>query len=427
MTGDVRPAADRPGLAEHHQRRRIVRAGGPAVRHRWGDARRPGPGRGGGPAVRVRRGVRHGDPLRGRPAGHHEARRRRGRDERGRPAVPVRRRRAPRVGRRRLDEGPRPHGHRQVHAEAADDLPAAGWPGGDPRPGPQAGHKHGRARRAPHAARRDVQARAPPLLFDWREAPDGLDYSKADDRRQAVVAASAAAGVLWDIEGRVREWDNPAVEHHEWIRYYGNAWVDVPADSWLKDHPAAWGKCRGTWELAGDEPAVLAVDMALKRDSVSVGECVKLADGRTAYTAKIWYPSDGKIDHLAVFEYILARALELGPRFRGLVYDPRFFELPARQLEDEGLLVIEFSQSPAAMAPACGLAFDAILAGQIVHDGNPDVTRQVKAAVKHQQERGFTLSKGRSRVHIDAAVTLCMGFDALARLTEDIDVLETIW
>ena len=281
-------------------------------------------------------------------------------------------------------------------------------------------YKHGR--RAQH----DPSV-SPRLLFDWREAPEGLDYSKADDRRQAVVAASAAAGVLWDIEGRVREWDNPAVEHHEWIRYYGNAWVDVPADSWLKDHPAAWGKCRGTWELAGDEPAVLAVDMALKRDSVSVGECVKLADGRTAYTAKIWYPSDGKIDHLAVFEYILARALELGPRFRGLVYDPRFFELPARQLEDEGLLVIEFSQSPAAMAPACGLAFDAILAGQIVHDGNPDVTRQVKAAVKHQQERGFTLSKGRSRVHIDAAVTLCMGFDALARLTEDIDVLETIW
>jgi hypothetical protein len=268
---------------------------------------------------------------------------------------------------------------------------------------------------------------APRLLFDWREARDGLDYTSADDRRIAVQDASAAAGVLWDVEGRVREWDNPAVEHHEWIRYYANSWVAVAGDSWLRDHPAAWGKCQGTWTLEGDEPAVLAIDMALKRDSVSVGECTKLADGRTAYTAKIWYPADGKIDHLAVFEYILARAAELGPRFRGVVYDPRFFELPARQLEEEGLLVIEFSQSPQQMAPACGLAFDAILHQQIVHDGDPEVTRQVLAAVKREAERGFTLSKGRSRVHIDAAITLCMGVDALARLAPKIDPLNTMW
>lgn len=281
-------------------------------------------------------------------------------------------------------------------------------------------YKHGkRAERDPGVA--------PRLLFDWREARGGLDYTDPDARRAAVQDASAAAGVLWDVEARVREWDKPQVEHHEWIRYYANAWVDVPADSWLKDHPAAWPKCEGAWELAGDEPTVLAVDMALKRDSVSVGECTQLADGRTAYTARIWYPADGRIDHLAVFEYILARAAELGPRFRGLVYDPRFFELPARQLEEEGLLVIEFNQSPQQMAPACGLAFDAIIHQQVVHDGDPDVSRQVKAAVKHQQERGFTLSKGRSKTHIDAAITLCMGVDALARLAKPVSWANTVW
>jgi hypothetical protein len=268
---------------------------------------------------------------------------------------------------------------------------------------------------------------APRLLFDWREARPGLDYSRPADRRIAVQDASAAAGILWDVEARVREWDKPEVEHHEWIRYYGNAWVDVPADSWLKDHPAAWGKCQGEWELAGDEPAVLAVDMALKRDSVSVGECTQLADGRTAYTAKIWYPADGKIDHLEVWTWIQERATELGPRFRGVVYDPRFFELPARMLEEEGFLVIEFNQSPQQMGPACGLAFDAIIGGQVVHDGDPDVSRQVLAAVKRPGERGFTLSKGRSRTHIDAAITLCMGVDALARLTKPRNWSNTVW
>lgn len=271
------------------------------------------------------------------------------------------------------------------------------------------------------------QSIEPRLLVDIHEAPDGLDYDNPDDRRRAVIAASDAAGILWDVETRVREYTKPKVEKHEWIRYYANSWVDVPSDSWLKDHPAAWGKCRGEWELAGEEPAVLAVDMALKRDSVSVGECTRLADGRTAYTARIWYPEDGKIDHLAVWDYIQERATGLGPRFRGLVYDPRFFELPARMLEEEGFLVVEFNQSPQQMGPACGLAFDAIIAGRIVHDGDPDVSRQVLAAVKRPGERGFTLSKGRSRIHIDAAITLCMGIDALERLAKPVNPLNTLY
>jgi len=270
------------------------------------------------------------------------------------------------------------------------------------------------------------QSVAPRLLFDWHEGGDG-DYSDPAYRRSAVVAASEAAGVLWDVEARVREWDKPEVEHHEWIRYYANRWVPVSQDSWLRDHPGAWAKCKGAWEIAGHEPAVLAVDMALKRDSVSVRELARLDDGRVATVNRTWYPADGKIDHLEVWEYIKARATELGPRYRGLVYDPRFFELPARLLEEEGFLVIEFDQGPSNMAPACGLGFDMIIRQQIVHSGDPDEARQVNAAVKREQERGFTLSKGRSRIHIDAAITLCMGVDALARLTEQPDVLQTVW
>jgi phage terminase large subunit-like protein len=268
---------------------------------------------------------------------------------------------------------------------------------------------------------------APRLLFDWHEGEEG-DFSDPGHRRKAVQAASEAAGVLWDVEARVREWDKPEVPHHEWIRYYANRWVAVSEDSWLKDHPGAYGKCRGTWTIEGHEPTVLAVDMALKRDSVSVKELAQLDDGRVATVNRTWYADSGKIDHLEVFDYIRGRATELGPRFRGLVYDPRFFELPARMLEEEGFLVIEFSQTPQQMAPACGLGFDMIINGRIVHDGDPDDVRQVNAAVKRQQENGgFTLSKPRSRIHIDAAITLCMGVDALARLTEQPDVLQTIW
>jgi phage terminase large subunit-like protein len=101
------------------------------------------------------------------------------------------------------------------------------------------------------------------------------------------------------------------------------------------------------------------------------------------------------------------------------VYDPRFFELPGRMLEDEGILTIQFDQSPQRMAPACGLAFDLILEARIVHDGDPELGAHVKAAVKREQDRGFTLSKGKSKRHIDAAITLCMGVWVLNAVPEE--------
>lgn len=268
------------------------------------------------------------------------------------------------------------------------------------------------------------------FLFDWREARPGLDYKDPAQRAIACRDASGAADVIWSVSARVAEWDNDDMPANDWRRYYANEWVEIAQESWLIDHPAAWAACQGAWETAGDEPTVLAVDMALKRDSVAVAEVTKLEDGRYAVTARIWYPADGRIPHLDVFDYIKDRANELGPAFRGLIYDPRYFQLPAETLEfEEGLLVIQFDQSPQRMAPAVGMTFDQIRAGTIVHNGDEELARQVKAAVKKQQERGFTLQKGKSRRHIDACVAMCMGVWALAELLHDPEpsVLEQIW
>lgn len=271
------------------------------------------------------------------------------------------------------------------------------------------------------------QSLEPRLLVDIHEAPDGLDYDDPDDRRRAVIAASDAAGVLWDVEARVREYTKPKVEKHEWIRYYANRWVEVPADSWLKDHPAAWGKCEGTWEITGDELTVLAVDMSLRHDSTAVVECAKLADGRVGVTAKIWAPAQGIVDHLEVFDYIRERGLELGKRLVGVVYDPRFFEVPARMLEKSKLDVIQFDQTTNLMAPACGMTFEAIVKTLIVQDGNPDLGAMVKAAVKRPGERGFTLAKGKSKRPIDGAVAMCMGYSTVMGAKPKTNWANTVW
>lgn len=268
---------------------------------------------------------------------------------------------------------------------------------------------------------------APKLMFECWEAPEHLDFEKEEDRLAAVLAASPAAGVLWNPMDRVREWRDPKMPDHEWGRYYANRWEKIPEDSWLKAYPAAWGKCQGTWEIAGTEPTVLAVDMAMFHDSAAVVEVAKLADGRVAVKARIWLPGNGKIDHKEVFTYIRERAVELGPRFRGVVYDPRFFELPALDLEDQGIGVIQFDQTTNLMAPACGDALDVIVDGALVQDGDLEFGRQVMGAAKREQERGtFTLSKGKSKRRIDSAVAMCMGIWSLNRIVE-LDWAKTVW
>jgi phage terminase large subunit-like protein len=97
-----------------------------------------------------------------------------------------------------------------------------------------------------------------------------------------------------------------------------------------------------------------------------------------------------------------------------VVYDPRFFEVPARMLEDEGLNMVEFPQSVERMAPACGTALQMIVAGAVVHDADPDLTAHVTSAAIRPGERGFTLSKGKSKRKIDACIAMVI---ALTRVT----------
>lgn len=245
----------------------------------------------------------------------------------------------------------------------------------------------------------------PAFLFDWQEAPDGLNYDLPEDREVAVRAASQAAGVLWDVGERIRRYDAPGVLKHEWIRYYANKWVEVAEESWLADHPQAWKSCRGEAAIPPAAEVVVAVDMALRRDSVAVLTAWQRPDGRIAVQARIWRPDGGRIDHLAVVDYIrhdLARHFQV----QEITYDPRFFEVPARMLEDEGFNMVEFPQSLERMTPACGQALEAILEGLVVHDGDPDLSAHVTSAVARPNERGFTLSKGKSKRKIDACVAL---------------------
>lgn len=259
----------------------------------------------------------------------------------------------------------------------------------------------------------------PKFYFTWYEADEELNPDDPEDRREMVKQGSPAAGVIWSIEARVRAWKQPDMPPHEWLRYYANRWVDVGMNSWLKDHPGVWKNCQGEWESNDTNPFTIGVDMALRHDTVGVVRCERLPDERVAVSHKIWRadPMTGRIDHSSVWDYILSIAK--GSGFRGVVYDPRYFELPARMLEDRGVLAIQFDQTPNRLAPASGLAYKRILENTIVHNGDPDFADQVNSAVTKYAERGgFYVHKGVSKRNIDACVAMCMALYELEQSTE---------
>lgn len=251
----------------------------------------------------------------------------------------------------------------------------------------------------------------PRFLMDWRECDESLDLSDPAERAAAVTQASAAAGIAWEVSDRVAEWDKPGMAHHEWIRYYGNRWVDIADDSWLVDDPGAWGDCRSDLEIPDRAQVVMSVDLSLQRDTTAVSTLWRSPDDKAVIRTRIWEPDDRKIDHLDVMQHIRDESQRFN--VTEVTYDPRYFEVPARMLEDEGFNMVEFPQSPERMSPACGLALEKIRAREIAHNGDPDLSAQVKAAAKRVTERGFTLSKGKSKRHIDAAITLCIGVQRL--------------
>jgi hypothetical protein len=272
-------------------------------------------------------------------------------------------------------------------------------------------------------------------LFDWREAEDGLDYKDPEDRAKACRQASGAADVIWSVKQRVAQWGK--VPSHEWIRYFANRWVEVSEDSWLVDYPSAWNDCSDPELVANAEAGnfdagVVAVDMALRQDSVGVCTMrwVEAPSGtRIAVTPKRFMSDQlGRIDHVDVWNYIKGQASALGTKFKGVVYDPRFFELPARLLEDEGVEVIQFDQNVARMAPACGDSFARIKAGGFAHPDHYPLNSAVLTAAKREQENGtFTLSKGRSKNKIDLCIAMVMGSWVLAEVMAEPDGGFNIW
>jgi phage terminase large subunit-like protein len=252
-------------------------------------------------------------------------------------------------------------------------------------------------------------ATLPGFVFREYAAPEGC---AVDDRAAWRIANPALrAGFL---RASALETDLGITPEAQFRIFRLGQWVEG-TDCWLgSDGRAVWEALTAPWDFIEGAPTWVGVDVGLKRDSTAVVALQKREDGRLHAVCKLWIPSIGEpVDVTEVMQYLR----ELADRYQveAISYDPRFFDVPAKMLMDEGLPVIEIPQSLERMTGAIGDAYTVIRGGQLTHDGDAAFASQIVAAMPRFNERGFTIAKGKSRGRIDAAVALALAIDRSQR------------
>ena len=245
------------------------------------------------------------------------------------------------------------------------------------------------------------------LLYEARRGTFVEDLTDTELNRRSMAEAYDPEAVWLDFDRLAEEMADESIPPGERRRFYLNIPDKFDAESWLP--VGAWQKGESDVEIPDGAEVSIGVDVALYHDNTAVSIVDRDADGRFIVRAKIWEPPEagGGIDVTDVMAFI--RDMSFKYKIREVTYDPRFFDVPAKMLEDEGIPMVEFPQSHDRMVPACGFAYEQIVAGNVRHDGDPDLTHHVVSAERRMAERGWTLSKGKSKHVIDACIAVVIG------------------
>lgn len=240
------------------------------------------------------------------------------------------------------------------------------------------------------------------FLLDWVQPPDDIIYARNDAKRiYEALRGMRAADQTWQVETRAQEILSGKMPWPEALRYYFNLFVNLTVESWLNEMPGVWEECQDDNAAPPDgSDVVVGVDMALAHDSSGIVVAGFLPDGRVGWWHRHYPPIDGRIDHMAVFNYILGVIAERW-NIKAISYDPHYFEIIALMFEDHGYRTVEFKQSVERLVVADGLLYELVRDHKIAHLGDGVLNMHAVNAAWRWAEGGRYLAKSKSAGHID--------------------------
>lgn len=247
--------------------------------------------------------------------------------------------------------------------------------------------------------------------FEW-SIPDDADIDDPEVWWQFMPALG------WTIQPEAVAHARQSMSDSEFRRAFGNQWVSVE-QGWFP--PGTWGACRSDGKIPEFGEVVLGFDGSFSNDSTAL-VAVQVAEIPRVEVVDCWERPDQADDAWRVPVLDVEDAIRRACRrfnVREIVCDPFRWARTYQILEDEGLPIVEYPQSPQRMVPATQRFYEAVLNKTLTHDGDERLTRHVGNCVVKTDSRGSRLAKDtkNSPRKIDLAVAAVMAFDrAMQRL-----------
>lgn len=198
-----------------------------------------------------------------------------------------------------------------------------------------------------------------------------------------------------------------------------NQWVST-AHAWLP--VGAWEACEVEREIPDGAEVVLGFDGSFSNDSTAL-VAVAVGDKPHVEVVACWEKpaSEGSEWRVPVVdvEGEIRKACRRW-QVREIVCDPFRWARTYQILEDEGLPVVEFPQSPQRMVPATQRFYEAVLNKTVTHSGDPRLARHLANCVLRVDQRGSRLAKDakNSPRKIDLAIASVMALDRASQAVE---------
>ena len=248
----------------------------------------------------------------------------------------------------------------------------------------------------------------PSFFMAWWEAPPESDHRDPETWRLANPGYGDICDAA-DFESAVRRTPEP-----EFRTKRCNQWVSS-ATGWLPT--GSWEACAGEIDLT-DKDYIIGFDGSFSGDStVLVGATVE--EQPQVFLIRAWekdiqiHDDQWRVDILEV-ENTIRDYVKANPRIKEIACDPYRWSRSMEILQDEGYPIVEYPSTNARrMVPACARFADAVLDGNMIHDGDPLLSRHLSNAVVKVDNLGPRIVKENrnSNRRIDAAVAAVIAFD----------------
>lgn len=248
----------------------------------------------------------------------------------------------------------------------------------------------------------------PSFFMAWWEAPPESDHRDPETWRLANPGYGDICDAA-DFESAVRRTPEP-----EFRTKRCNQWVSS-ATGWLPT--GSWEACAGEIDLT-DKDYIIGFDGSFSGDStVLVGATVE--EQPQVFMIRAWekditiHDDQWRVDILEV-ENTIRDYVKANPRIKEIACDPYRWSRSMEILQDEGYPIVEYPSTNARrMVPACARFADAVLDGNMIHDGDPLLSRHLSNAVVKVDNLGPRIVKENrnSNRRIDAAVAAVIAFD----------------